>query len=177
VQALLREAGHDVGGGLVEVAPEGFEVQADWSTLESPETYLGHEPGQNFAASRGGDGAYEMPENLAPNHWALAGDWTVGPGSVRLVGPEGRIAFRFHARDVHLVMGPAQAGDSVAFNVLLDGEPPGDARGHDVDERGEGTLSQQRLHQLIRQPGEIEWRTFEVEFLAPGAEGYCFTFG
>jgi hypothetical protein len=94
-----------------------------------------------------------------------------------LNGAEGRIAFRFHARDVHLVMGPPARGEAVSFRVLLDGEPPGAAHGFDVDEQGHGTLSEQRLHQLIRQPGAITDRTFEIELLAPGAEAYCFTFG
>ena len=90
---------------------------------------------------------------------------------------DGRIAFRFHARDVHLVMGPATRGAEVPFRVLVDGEPPGAAHGLDVDEQGHGTLARQRLHQLIRQPGSITDRTFEISFGAPGAEAYCFTFG
>jgi hypothetical protein len=94
-----------------------------------------------------------------------------------LNGSEGSIAFRFHARDVNLVMGPPARGTSVPFTVLVDGEPPGFAHGLDVDERGHGTLSQQRLYQLIREPGSIADRTFEIAFLAPGAEAYCFTFG
>jgi hypothetical protein len=91
----------------------------------------------------------------------------------------GRIAFRFHARDVHLVMSPGArgAGASVSFRVLIDGEPPGDAHGLDVDEQGRGTLSQQRLYQLIRERGSITDRTFEITFLAPGVEAYAFTFG
>jgi thiol-disulfide isomerase/thioredoxin len=177
VQQLLRESGREVGGELVAPVLEGFEVQADWSTLQTPETYLGYEQSENFAAARGEGGAYEIPDRLGLNQWALAGDWTVGPGAVRLNGAEGRIAFRFHARDVHLVMGPAQRDEPVPFRVLLDGEPPVAAHGFDVDERGEGTLSEQRLHQLIRQQGQIESRTLELEFLSPGAEGYCLTFG
>ena len=94
-----------------------------------------------------------------------------------LNGANGRVAFRFHARDVNLVMGPPSRGTSVPFRVLVDGEPPGDAHGLDVDEQGNGTLSQQRMYQLIREPGAITDRTFEIEFLAPGAEAYCFTFG
>ena len=182
VQRLLSEAGRDgVDDGLVSVAPDGFEAQADWSNLKTPETYLGYEQRQSFASP--GDAAideprsYVVPEPLNLNEWALAGDWTIASRASVLNRADGRIAFRFHARDVHLVMGPRERGASVPFRVLLDGEPPGDAHGLDVDEQGEGTLAQQRLHQLIRQRGSITDRTFEITFLAPGAEAYCFTFG
>ena len=111
------------------------------------------------------------------NRWALGGDWTIEGGAAVLDQPGGRIAYRFHARDVNLVLGPPARGTSIPFIVLVDGEPPGAAHGLDVDERGHGTLSQQRLHQLIREPGSITDRTFEIAFLAPGAEAYCFTFG
>jgi Thioredoxin like C-terminal domain len=114
---------------------------------------------------------------LDRNQWALSGNWTLGPGASVLNEPDGRVVFRFHARDVHLVMGPPSKDTSVPFRVTIDGEPPGDAHGLDVDERGNGTLTHQRLHQLIRQPGSITDHTFEIAFLAPGAEVYCFTFG
>jgi thiol-disulfide isomerase/thioredoxin len=170
-----------IDGDLVSVEPTGFEVQADWANLESPETYLGYEQGQNFASPGGVsiDQAvtYAAPENLRLNSWALQGDWTVGSRASVLNESDGRIAFRFHARDVHLVMGPRERGESVPFEVLVDGEPPGDAHGFDVDEQGKGTLNQQRLHQLVRQPVSISDRTFEIVFRAPGAEAYCFTFG
>jgi Thioredoxin like C-terminal domain len=182
IQALLRDAGHDgVPDDLVSVDPVGFEVQADWSTLESPETYLGYEQAQNFASS---DGAkfdepftFAVPDQLRRNQWALSGEWTIRPGLSVLNADEGRLAFRFHARDVHLVMGPPSRGASVPFVVTIDGDAPGDAHGGDVDENGNGVLTQQRLHQLVRQPGRIEDRTFEITFRAPGAETYCFTFG
>jgi len=181
IQMLLAEAGReDVADGLVSVAPQGFEVQADWDDLRSPETYLGYEQSQNFAS--GGFAAdeprtYVVPEPLNLNEWALAGDWTIGAGASVPHGADGRIAFRFHARDAHLVMGPSARGAEVPFRVLLDGEPPGPAHGGDVDEDGRGTLSQQRLHQLIRQPGSIRERTLEIIFPEAGAEAYCFTFG
>jgi thiol-disulfide isomerase/thioredoxin len=181
VQLLLREAGSDgVGEDLVSVPTEGFEVQADWTNLESPETYLGYEQAQNFASPGGAKRdelrAYVAPDVLKLNQWALSGDWTVERGAAVLNEAGGRIAFRFHARDVHLVMSPAR-GTSLPFRVLIDGEPPGDAHGLDVDEQGHGTLSQERLHQLIRERGSITDRTFEITFLAPGVEAYVFTFG
>jgi thiol-disulfide isomerase/thioredoxin len=182
VQRLLREAGRDgIGDDLVSVAPEGFEAQADWATLESPETYLGYEQAQNFASPGGADfdepRTYVAPDPLKLNHWALAGDWTIERRASVLHQAEGRIAFRFHARDVHLVMGPGARGTSVPFRVLVDGEPPGDAHGLDVDEHGGGTVARQRLYQLIRERGSITDRTFEITFLAPGVEAYVFTFG
>jgi thiol-disulfide isomerase/thioredoxin len=182
IQLLLREAGRgDVGEGLVSVDPEGLEVQADWANLESSETYLGYEQAQNFA-SPGGAGfdeprTYVVPDPLGLNHWALSGNWTIERGASVLNDADGGIAFRFHSRDVHLVMGPRSRGTSVPFRVLVDGELPGDAHGFDVDEQGHGTVSQQRLYQLIREPGSITDRTFEITFLAPGVEAYVFTFG
>jgi thiol-disulfide isomerase/thioredoxin len=182
VQMLLREAGRDdVADDLVSVADEGFEAQADWANLESPETYLGYEQAQNLASPSGAEldepRNYVAPDSLKLNHWALSGDWTIERGASVLNRADGGLAFRFHARDVHLVMGPRARGASVPFRVLVDGEPPGDAHGLDVDEQGHGTLSQQRLHQLIRARGAITDRTFEITYLAPGVEAYCFTFG
>ena len=182
VQQLLREAGGDgIPHDLVAVAGEGFEAQADWTNLKSPETYLGYELSQNFASP--GDAeldeprTYVTPDPLRLNHWALSGDWTVESRASVLNQADGRIAFRYHARDVHLVMGPRERGTSVPFRVLIDGEPPGDAHGLDVDEQGRGTLAQQRLFQLVRQRGSITDRTFEITFLEPGVEAYVFTFG
>jgi thiol-disulfide isomerase/thioredoxin len=181
IQRLLRQAGHEgVGDELVAVGPDGFEAQADWTNLGSPETYLGYEQAQNFASP--GDAAsdeprtYVAPDSLKLNDWALSGDWTIERRASVLNRADGRIAFRFHGRDVHLVMRP-EAGTSVLFRVLVDGEPPGDAHGLDVDERGHGTLGQPRLYQLIRERGSITDRTFEISFLAPGVEAYVFTFG
>jgi hypothetical protein len=167
IQELL---GDGAAGELVSVSPEGFEVQADWENLESPESYLGSEQARNFARGT-------PPEGLRLNQWTLSGDWAVERKASVLGAAEGAIAFRFHARDVNLVMGPPQKGSSVPFRVLVDGEAPGDAHGFDVDREGRGTLSEQRLYQLIREPGEIVDRTFEITFDAAGAEAYCFTFG
>jgi thiol-disulfide isomerase/thioredoxin len=182
VQRLLSEAGGDrIPDDLVSVADDGFEAQADWANLESPETYLGYEQAQHLASPGGAERdeprAYVAPDPLRLNQWALSGDWTVERGACVLNRADGRIAFRYHARDVHLVMGPPARGTSVPFVVLVDGEPPGAARGLDVDERGHGALSEQRLHQLIRERGSIADRTFEITFRAPGVEAYAFTFG
>jgi thiol-disulfide isomerase/thioredoxin len=182
IQALLREAGGDgVGDGLVSVADDGLEAQADWANLGSPETYLGYEQAQNFASPGGADldepRTYVAPDQLRLNQWALSGDWTVERGTSVLNQADGRIAFRFHARDVHLVMGPRSRGTSVPFRVLVGGEPPGAAHGLDVDEQGHGQVDQQRIYQLIREPRSIADRTFEITFLAPGVEAYAFTFG
>jgi thiol-disulfide isomerase/thioredoxin len=165
IQALLGS-----NGDLVSPKLEGFEVQADWANLESPETYLGSEQAQNFARGAAVD-------SLRLNQWTLSGDWAVERRASVLNGSEGSVAFRFHARDVNLVMGPPAKGDSVPFRVTVDGEPPGDAHGFDVDEQGNGALTEQRLYQLLRVPGSITERTFEITYLAPGAEAYCFTFG
>jgi hypothetical protein len=179
---MLAEAGaDDVGHGLVSVEARGAEAAADWGSLESGENYLGHERTDNFA-SPGGAGvgqrrAYDIPARLRLNHWALSGEWTVGSAAVVLDEARGRIAYGFHARDLHLVMGPVVRGASVPFRVLLDGRPPGAAHGGDVDDHGNGTLSDQRLYQLIRQPGPVDDRRFEIEFLDPGVEALVFTFG
>jgi thiol-disulfide isomerase/thioredoxin len=172
IQRLLREAGRDgIGDDLFSPTLEGFEVQADWTHLESPETYLSSDQAQNHAGT-------DVPiDSLRLNHWALAGDWTIERGATVLNGADGRIAFRFHARDVHLVLAPPEAGESVPFQVRVDGEPPGDAHGLDVDQEGNGTVTQPRLYQLVRERGQIEDRTFEITFLTPGVEAYVFTFG
>jgi thiol-disulfide isomerase/thioredoxin len=182
IQALLREAGGDgIPDDLVSVADEGLEAQADWATLESPETYLGYEQGRNFASPGGVEldraHTYALPDSLKLNSWGLAGDWTVQRKATVLNDAGGKIAFRFHARDVHVVLGPAPDGAPVPFHVLVDGEPPGDAHGLDVDGEGHGEVAQQRLYQLIRERGSIVDRTFKIRFLAPGVEAYVFTFG
>jgi thiol-disulfide isomerase/thioredoxin len=180
IQQLLRQAGVELADDLVSVETDGFEAQADWANLETPETYLGYEQAQNFA-SPGGAGpdeprTYVVPDPLELNQWALSGDWTIERGASVLNRPDGQIAFRFHARDVHLVAGPRSRGTSVPVRVLVDGEPPGEAHGLDVDEQGRGTLEQQRLYQLVREPRSITDRTLEITFLAP-CEAYAFTFG
>jgi thiol-disulfide isomerase/thioredoxin len=182
IQQLLTEAGAGgVGHDLVSVAPSGAEVAADWASLRSPESYVGYEQSQNFASpggtARNKARVYTPPARLEPNHWALAGDWTVGKEAIVPNQAHGKIAYSFHARDVNLVMGPAMRGTPVRFRVLIDGQPPGAAHGFDVDGQGNGTVMEQRLYQLIRQPGPIVDRQFEIEFLDSGVEAYDFTFG
>jgi thiol-disulfide isomerase/thioredoxin len=182
IQQLLAEAGSGaIGGGLVSVDARGAEVAADWDSLKSPENYVGYERTENFASPGGAvldkRRVYTAPAQLKLNHWALSGDWTVQKPAIALNKANGRIAYRFHARDLHLVMGPAAQGSSVRFRVLLDGQPPGAAHGIDVDAQGNGTLTEQRLYQLIRQQKPIGDRQFEIEFLDPGVEAFAFTFG
>ena len=117
------------------------------------------------------------PAELRLNRWALSGDWTMQEQAATLNEADGQIAYRFHARDLHLVMGPAVRGTSARFRVLIDGQPPGAAHGADVDDQGNGTVAEQRLHQIIRQPGPITDRTFEITFPDPGVQAYTFTFG
>jgi thiol-disulfide isomerase/thioredoxin len=182
IQRLLAEAGvGGIGGELVSVDGRGAEAAADWTSLKSPENYVGYERTQNFASPGGAvlgkRRAYVAPAQLRLNQWALSGDWTMGQEAILLNGPNGRIAYRFHARDLHLVMGPAARGTSARFRVLVDGEPPGVAHGIDVDDQGNGTVAEQRLYQLIRQPKPIADRQFEIEFLGAGVEAFAFTFG
>jgi thiol-disulfide isomerase/thioredoxin len=182
IQQLLAEAG---SGGirreLVSVDGRGAEAAADWGSLKSPENYVGYERTENFASPGGAvldkGRVYAAPARLRLNHWALSGDWTVQKQAIVLNKVNGRIAYRFHARDLHLVMGPAVPGTSVRFRVLIDGQPPGAAHGIDVDDQGNGRVTEQRLYQLIRQPKPIAERQFEIEFLDSGVEAFAFTFG
>jgi len=182
IQRLLSEAGvSGVGSGIVSVDGRGFEAAADWTNLKSPETYIGYERAENFA-SRGAAApdrrrVYEAPTRLALNQWSLAGEWTIGRQATAQNKAACQIAYRFHARDVHLVMGPSRPESPVRFRVTMDGQPPGPAHGLDVDDGGTGTVVEQRLYQLIRQPGAIADRRFEIEFLDPGVEVFSFTFG
>ena len=177
----LLDVPRSLGSGLVAVEADGVEAPADWDALHSPETYLGWERGERFASPGGAaleeSRGYSAPRSLRLNTWALAGEWTVGAKAARLDEAGGELACRFRARDVNLVMGPAQRDRPVRFRVRIDGRPPGDARGVDVDERGEGTAVDRRLFQLVRQRGAVEEHTFEITFLEPGVEAYVLTFG
>ena len=182
IQQLLSEAGTaGIGHELVSVDARGAEAAADWRSMKSPETYVGYERAENFASPGGAvldkRHVYAGPARLRLNYWALSGDWTVKKQLTVLNKPNGRIAYRFHARDLHLVMGPAARGASVRFRVLIDGQAPGAAHGIDVDDQGNGTVTEQRMYQLIRQPKPIADRQFEIEFLDSGVEAFAFTFG
>jgi Thioredoxin like C-terminal domain len=158
----------------------GVEAEADWDHLRTPETYLGYGRGERFA-SPGGTApdevrAYELPERLRLGHWALAGAWTIGRENVVLDQAGGSIAYRFHARDAHLVLAPGTR-TRIPFRVLLAGEPPGLSHGVDVDQDGNGVLADGRMYQLVRQHDTVRERTLEITFLEPGVEAYAFTFG
>jgi thiol-disulfide isomerase/thioredoxin len=165
---------------LVSVEGVGVEAEADWDHLRTPETYLGYQRSEHFASPDGAAyderRAYELPERLHFNEWALAGEWTIGPENVVLDQAGGSIAYRFHARDAHLVLSPG-AREPIPFRVLLDGAAPGPSHGVDVDEDGNGVLRDARLYQLVRQHNAVRERTLEITFLEPGAEAYVFTFG
>jgi thiol-disulfide isomerase/thioredoxin len=176
LQRLLGDAGVAATG----VGGTGLEAAPAWDTLGSPENYLGSERTQHFASPGGiqrGRRLYAAPARPALNQWGLAGAWTVGPEAVTAAAAGSRIVCRFRARDLHLVMAPPAAPGPARFRVSLDGQAPGAARGGDVDEAGLGRLVEPRLYQLIRQPGPIDERRFEIEFLDAGAAAYAFTFG
>jgi hypothetical protein len=159
----------------------GAEAAADWPNLRSPENYLGFQRTLNFASNErlltDRPRVYSFPGELRLNHWAASGNWTAGKQAIMLNKANGSVAYRFHARDIHLVMGPSKPGVTVRFRILIDGQSPGADRGTDVNENGDGTATEQRLYQLIRQSGQIEDRTFEIEFLDPGIALFAFTFG
>jgi len=165
---------------LVSVEGLGVEAEADWNHLRTPETYLGYGRSEHFASPDGAAfdkrRAYVLPDRLPLNHWALAGEWTIGRESVVLNQAGGSISYRFHARDAHLALSPG-ARETTPFRLLLDGEAPGSSHGVDVDEDGQGVLREGRLYQLVRQDGEVREHTVEITFLEPGARAYVFTFG
>jgi thiol-disulfide isomerase/thioredoxin len=182
IQQLLGERGaRAVDRQLVSVEPRGGEVAADWSNVGSSESYVGLDRGINFASKPrqvpNRAQRYEAPARMALNHWGITGTWTVGREAIALSAAGGRISYGFHARDVNLIMGPPAGVAPTRFRVFIDGQPPGEARGADVDEQGNGTAVAQRMYQLIRQREHIADRAFEIEFLDPGVEAYCFTFG
>ncbi|WP_200216726.1 redoxin domain-containing protein [Micromonospora coerulea] len=165
---------------LVPVEGLGVEAEADWGHLRTPETYLGYSRSEHFASPDGvafdERRAYELPESLPVNHWALAGEWTIGSERAVLHQAGGSIGYRFHARDAHLVLSPG-AREPIPFRVLLDGEAPGPSHGVDVDENGNGLLRDGRLYQLVREHDAVRERTLEITFVEPGVEAYVFTFG
>ncbi|MGU8080573.1 MULTISPECIES: cytochrome c biogenesis protein DipZ [Burkholderia] len=185
IQSLLAEAGHpealNVPLGLAGAPAKGALAAADAADVRSPETYVGYARAEDFSSPGGvvRDAAhrYDAPARPGLNDWGLAGTWQVGAERASLAAPSGRIVYRFHARDLHLVLGPGANGQPVRFRVTLDGAAPGAAHGADVDAQGYGTVTGQRLYQLVRQPGAIADRTFAIEFLDPGVDAYAFTFG
>jgi thiol-disulfide isomerase/thioredoxin len=152
----------------VRVEAGGLAEAADWDTLRSGETYIGDGRGA---------GRVDSPAQLALNHWALSGDWTVEEESAVLAAACGSVTFRFHARDLNLVLAPPTSGGPVRFTVRLDGRPPGDDHGIDITELGEGAVDEPRMYQLVRQRGGAAERDFEITFLDPGVRAYVFTFG
>jgi thiol-disulfide isomerase/thioredoxin len=182
IQRLLKEAGvSGTADNVVSVDGSGFESAADWANLKSPETYVGYERMENFASPDtvrpDQQRTYRAPSRLALNQWSLAGNWTIGRQATVLNNTPGQILHRFHARDVHLVMGPSRPGASVRFRVSVDGQPPGAARGLDIDAGGDGIVREQRLYQLVRQQTPIADRTLAIDFLDAGVEAFAFTFG
>ncbi|WP_374010705.1 redoxin domain-containing protein [Leifsonia sp. LS-T14] len=182
IQRLLMDAGaRDLDLNLVMVDPVGLEVAADWSALRSPETYLGYGQSSGFVSETADrydrSEQYNAVPSLPLNGWSLDGRWTHAQHAAVLDEAGGKVSFAFHARDANLVMGPAPAGAAIPFQVLLDGRPPGESHGTDVDADGRGTVDRQDTYQLIRQDDRIEDRVVTLRFDAPGLEAYCFTFG
>ncbi|MHC8396746.1 cytochrome c biogenesis protein DipZ [Pseudomonas sp. LB3P93] len=182
IQQLLREAGATkVADGLIKADATGVQLAPDMNEVQSPETYVGYQRAEHFVPETGlvpdKVSAYSTPPQLALNDWGLDGQWNVGSERATSTAPASRIVYRFHARDLHLVLGPGADGKPVRFKVLIDGKAPGDAHGTDVAPDGSGSVSEQRLYQLVRQNGGVTDRTFSIEFLDPGVSAYAFTFG
>jgi thiol-disulfide isomerase/thioredoxin len=182
IRHLLMDAGvADLPPDPVPVEVRGIEIESDWLHVRSGETYVGYARSEGFASPEGAafdeSRRYTVPSRLHLNEWALAGTWTVAREEARSDGPDGRIAFRFHARDLNLIVAPRSTGAPSRIRVLLDGQAPADAHGLDVDPEGNGVVTDTRLYQLIRQGGHITDRQFEIEFLDPGTAALCFTFG
>jgi thiol-disulfide isomerase/thioredoxin len=182
IQKLLTEASaKKISNEPLVLHPDGFEAAADWENLQSPENYLGYGRTLGFASPNelvhDKRTVYSAPTRMRLNQWGLSGDWIIANENISLTNERGKIIYRFHARDLHLIMGPAKPGTSIKFRVLIDGLPPGAAHGLDVDSSGNGTVTDQRMYQLIRQQGTIIDRDFQIEFLDPQVEVYDFTFG
>jgi cytochrome c biogenesis protein CcdA/thiol-disulfide isomerase/thioredoxin len=182
IRGLLEEANHQpLPGSATKIAAAGVEAAPDMGEVKSPETYVGYDRARNFASPSGLNQdhprLYEAPADLKLNQWAFDGQWKDEAQIATALAPSGSILYRFHARDLHLVLGPATGGKPVRFRVTIDGKAPGADHGVDTDADGYGTVTEDRLYQLIRQQGRIEDHTFRIEFLAPGAQAYAFTFG
>ncbi|MNH83085.1 Thiol-disulfide oxidoreductase YkuV [compost metagenome] len=182
IQQLLREAGAaKVSDGLINAKADGVQMAPDSNEVQSPETYVGYQRAEHFVPETAlvpdKVAAYNPPAQLALNDWSLGGQWHVGSERATASAADSRIVYRFHARDLHLVLGPGADGKPVRFKVLIDGKTPGADHGMDVAPDGSGTVTDQRLYQLVRQNGGVTDRTFSIEFLDPGASAYAFTFG
>jgi methionine-S-sulfoxide reductase len=182
IRQLLVEAGaKNLPEPLDDAAGEGVSAAADSANVASPETYIGYQRAENFQSpgsfARGTVKAYQVPDGLALNQWALGGHWNVAADKAVLDSAPGRVTFRFRARDLHLVLGPGAGHKPVRFRVLLDGKPPGPNRGMDVDTDGNGVVREQQLYQLIRQKNGVQEHEFTIEFQDPHVEAYSFTFG
>jgi cytochrome c biogenesis protein CcdA/thiol-disulfide isomerase/thioredoxin len=182
IQQLLKENGAtSLAEGVLSVSGNGAEAAPDKGNSRSPETYIGYHRAEHFASAepiaQDSRKAYTLRPRLSLNQWGLAGTWKVSAESAVLQTAPGKIVFRFHARDLHLVLGPTMDGKPVSFTVKLDGTAPGEDHGSDTDASGAGTVQDHRLYQLIRQKGPVEDRTFEIEFLDPGVQAFAFTFG
>jgi cytochrome c biogenesis protein CcdA/thiol-disulfide isomerase/thioredoxin len=180
IQQLLAEAGSAVARGSVAVSAAGAQAPQDDANVRSPETYIGFDRAENFVSPGGAVPDAPRLYTAAPtrlNEWGLKGEWTIGSEHATLDQKYGGIVYRFHSRDLHLVLGPGMDGKPVRFRVTIDGEGPGESRGGDVDADGHGIVTGQRLYQLVRQAGTIVDRTFEIRFLDAGVEAFAFTFG
>ncbi len=181
IQKLLVDAGNkDVPTDIASVNASGAEAASDKADVNSPETYVGYDRGDRFVSPGGvvqdASHAYAAGEPQL-NEWSLTGKWTIGNERAQLDEQDGSIVYRFHARDLHLVLGPSAEGEKIRFRVTIDGKPPGEAHGMDVDADGNGVVTTQRLYQLVRSPGAVADHTFEIRFLDPGVQAYAFTFG
>jgi thiol-disulfide isomerase/thioredoxin len=180
IQQLLAEAGKaNVAADLVAVQASGALAASDMADTKSPETYIGFSRAESFVSP--GGVVQDTPHVYAPgaphlNEWGLSGNWTISPENAALNEKDGSIVYRFHARDLHLVLGPAPESGPVRFRVTIDGAPPGNSHGSDVDAEGQGVVASQRLYQLVRQSGPITDHTFEIQFLDPGVQAFAFTF-
>jgi cytochrome c biogenesis protein CcdA/thiol-disulfide isomerase/thioredoxin len=182
IQELLQENGAQLSSSApIRVAGAGAAAAPDSANVRSPETYIGYHRAGHFASTEpivhDSRRAYAPQPRLSLNQWALGGSWTVSAESAVLQASPGKVVFRFHARDLHLVLGTTKEGKPVRFTVKLDGTPPGEDHGADADSGGAGAVQGHRLYQLIRQKGPVEDRTFEIEFLDPGVQAFAFTFG
>mgnify|MGYP001548629665 FL=1 len=182
IQQLLSEAGQTKPAtGPEKIEGSGTQMASDTKDVGSGETYIGYSQAEGFVSPEGviegRSRIYSTPSHVSLNNWGLAGDWNIGAECATLGSAHGKIVYRFHARDLHLVLGTQPGAKPVRFRVTIDGAPPGAAHGSDVAADGSGTIDGQRLYQLVRQPGDIQDRTFTIEFLDPGVDAYAFTFG